>query len=270
MSASFAALEHEPLGRAGDEVGHDRVHRDAPALDHDAGLAGGDEARPHARVVELPGELQLRGHLADVAVGADREDHQRIHRLRQPRGDRQVGRRAAEIQDLPSLGPRLLGEQWIVAEKGVETAPEIAAVIERLGQPRAPLRRHPPALGRDADQDRGRAEGEPLAHGADDRDLAAKAQDVLHGLPGLLSVEHAHRAVWQVADHRVGRLGGHGREVAVGDDQEARSSHPVRCAKVGRKARPWPARFRRARPPRPDRRRPRRAGYGGPGPSPAP
>ena len=110
----------------------------------------------------------------------------------------------------------------------MEAAPEIAVVVQRLGQPGSPLRRHPPALRGDPDEDRRRPEGEPLAHRPHDRDRAAEAEHVLHGLAGLLAVQYADRAVGKVPDDRVGRLGGHRGEVAVGDDQEARGGHPVR------------------------------------------
>ena len=67
------ALDDEPLPRAGEEVGDDGVDRDAPAGDHDPGLAGGDEHRAKAaragRQVELDGD----GLLADGAVRADGE-----------------------------------------------------------------------------------------------------------------------------------------------------------------------------------------------------
>ena len=43
LAAARDALEHEPLGRAGEEVGDDGVDRDAPAGDRDPGLAGRDE-----------------------------------------------------------------------------------------------------------------------------------------------------------------------------------------------------------------------------------
>ena len=63
----------QPLDRAGHEIGDDRVDRHAVAGDKDAGLAGGAEigleaARPH-----LLFERQRGEHLADRAVGADRQ-----------------------------------------------------------------------------------------------------------------------------------------------------------------------------------------------------
>ena len=86
-----APLQHQLLRGAGDEVGHHRVHRNPPALDHDSGLTRRHEAGAHASLVELPGELELRGHLADVAVGPHGEHHERLDRLGPPRGDGEAG-----------------------------------------------------------------------------------------------------------------------------------------------------------------------------------
>ena len=111
----LARLQHQPLGRAGDEVGDHGIHRDPPALDHDAGLTGGNESGPQARRVELPGELELRRHLSDVAVGAHREDHVGIDRLGCAR-TRSADRRAAAA-DRRSAGrppwpwPRAVGRR---------------------------------------------------------------------------------------------------------------------------------------------------------------
>ena len=63
----------QPFDRARHEIGDDRVDRDAVAGDEDAGLAGGAEiglepARPH-----LLFERQRGEHLADRAIGADRQ-----------------------------------------------------------------------------------------------------------------------------------------------------------------------------------------------------
>ena len=45
----LAALEHQPLCGAGDEVRHYRVHRDAPAFNHDPRLPGSNETGPDRR-----------------------------------------------------------------------------------------------------------------------------------------------------------------------------------------------------------------------------
>ena len=54
------ALEDEPLGGAGDEVGDDGVDRDPPAGDRDPGLAGRDELARDAAPPRLAVELERR------------------------------------------------------------------------------------------------------------------------------------------------------------------------------------------------------------------
>src|SRR4029079_16267813 len=69
-TGSLSALEHQTLCRAGNEVGDHRVDRNAPAFDHDPGLAGGDEAGAEPSGIQLFRELQLRRHLSDITIGA--------------------------------------------------------------------------------------------------------------------------------------------------------------------------------------------------------
>src|SRR6266566_2344648 len=73
------ALEDQLLRGAGDEVRYDRIHRDPPALDEDPGLPRRHEARAMAALHQRIAELQLRGHLADVAIGSHREHDQRVN-----------------------------------------------------------------------------------------------------------------------------------------------------------------------------------------------
>src|SRR6266516_1891755 len=67
---ALPALDDEPLGGAGEEVGDDGVDGDAPAGDRDARLAGRDEHRTQAAIARLEVELAGRGHLPDRTVGA--------------------------------------------------------------------------------------------------------------------------------------------------------------------------------------------------------
>jgi len=71
--ALIGPLDHEPLGRAGEEVGDDRVDGDPPAGDRDSGLPGRDEDGPQTALLRLAVELERDGHLPDRAVGADGE-----------------------------------------------------------------------------------------------------------------------------------------------------------------------------------------------------
>ena len=135
------------------------------------------------------------------------------------------GGRPAEVEDPPAVRRGLGREQRIVGEKGVQAVPEIAAVIERLGQPRAPLVGQPSAQRRDADQYGIGLEREPSSHRPDDRDRAAESENVLRRSARPCCGRARHDPVRLIPDDGVGGLGGHGPEVAVGDDEEARSSH---------------------------------------------
>ena len=126
---------------------------------------------------------------------------------------------------LAPAGAAPSAEHRVVGQEGVQPAPDVAAGVERLAQPGAPLLRQPPAHRRDADQDGVGLEGEALAHRRHHRDGAAEAQHVLRRLAGLLAVEHGDGPVGQVADDGVGGLRGQRAEVAVGQDQEAWGGH---------------------------------------------
>ena len=67
------ARRAQPLDRARDEIGDDRVDRHAVAGDEDAGLAGGAEIGVEAARPHLLFERQRGEHLADRAIGADRQ-----------------------------------------------------------------------------------------------------------------------------------------------------------------------------------------------------
>ncbi len=177
------------------------------------------------RVVELPGDLQLSGHLPDVAVGADGEDDERLDLLRLARSHRQVGRRAAQIVDLHSPGPGPIGQHRIVGDESVQTAPDAAPGVDRLGQPLPPLFRQLSADRGDADQHGVGLAAQPFPHAPHHGYPAAEVEDVLHRLASMDSVHHANDAVCQIADYRVGGLGCEGAEFTVGEDEEARTVH---------------------------------------------
>ena len=84
---------HQLLGRAGDEVGDDRVDRDPPPRDRDPGLPGRHELACDAAPARLAVELERDAHLPDRAVGADGQHDPRS--VRQVRAGRDVQARAA-------------------------------------------------------------------------------------------------------------------------------------------------------------------------------
>ena len=83
----------------GEEVGDDRVDRDAPPGDRDARLARRDEDRLEPAPARLEVELDRDRLLPDRAVGADREDDRRVHPEVRPRRDVEALRRLAQVAE---------------------------------------------------------------------------------------------------------------------------------------------------------------------------
>src|SRR5687768_14734325 len=59
--------------RTGSEVGNHVIDGDPPPLNHDAGLAGGDEGGVESDLAGGSREFECGDHLADVAIGANGE-----------------------------------------------------------------------------------------------------------------------------------------------------------------------------------------------------
>src|SRR5439155_27134411 len=70
-------LEYEVLRWTGDEVCNHGIHRVAPSLDQDSGLTGRYECDSRSARAHRVTQLQLRCHLADVAVRSHGEDDRR-------------------------------------------------------------------------------------------------------------------------------------------------------------------------------------------------
>src|SRR5689334_6553509 len=216
-----AALEHQALCRAGNEVGDHRVNRNAPAFDHDSGLAGGDEAGAEPGSIQVFRELELGRHLADVTIGADGEYDVGLYLLCCTGGNWQVAGWLSEIEDLAPAGPGLGGQQGIVTEERVESAPEIAPGVQRFGQPCPPFLRQSASLGSDPHQHCVGPERQSFFDRADHRNAPSESEYLLNRHAGLAPVEHCDSALGQIPDDRIGGLGGHRTEVAVGDDEKS-------------------------------------------------
>src|SRR5205823_1936256 len=174
----FRALEHELFGGAGDEVGDHSIDRDAPALDENSCLASRDEARLMAALDERVPQLQLRGNLADIAVDANREDDESIDFRGATIDDGQIRRRPACIENADVMRARERAELRVVADEGVQAAPDFEPAFNRRTQPPHPLFGKPSAGGRYPDLDRRRARDAPLQV-ADHSNLAAKTKHIL-------------------------------------------------------------------------------------------
>ena len=110
LASAAAALDHELLGRAREEVGDDRVHGDPPARDRNPGLAGRDEDGGEASAPGLEVELERDGLLADRAVGADGEGDLRRDQEVLAGGDVQLGGRLAQVAQLDVVAGCEVGE----------------------------------------------------------------------------------------------------------------------------------------------------------------
>ena len=213
-------LEHQPFRRPGDEVGHHGVHGDPPAFDEDPGLPGGDEAGAMPPLDQRVPQLDLGGHLADVAVGPYREHHQRADFRGATVGDRQVGGRFAGIQDADVLAAGQRPQLRVIRDEGVQAAPDLQPALDGAAQPAAPFGRQATAHRRDADEHGGRAQPETLLEVPHDRERAAEPQHVLDGFARLRAVEHPDDPLGHVADAAIGGLRRHRLELPVGDDEE--------------------------------------------------
>src|SRR5256714_6751319 len=228
----FRALEHELFGGTGDEVGDHGIDRDAPALDENSRLASRDEARLMASLDERVPQLQLRGHLADIAVGANREDDESIDFRGATIGDRQIRRRPACIENADVMRARERAELRVVADEGVQAAPNFEPAFDRGTQPPLPLVGKASAGGRNPPKDPPRARDAPLEV-AEHRDLAAKTEHILDGLARLLAIGNRDDAIGEVANARVRGLGRQRPKLTIGDDEKMMlwsASHRTGCA----------------------------------------
>src|SRR6266576_2495367 len=110
----------------------------------------------------------------------------------------------------------------IVADEGVQPAPDLELLLDRGAEPTFPFVGQPAARRGDPDQYRGRALPlrETTLEVADDGNLAAESEYLLRRLPRLLAVEHRHDALGEIADAGVRRLRREGTELTIRDDQE--------------------------------------------------
>ncbi len=153
----------QPLDRAGHEIGDHRVERHAVAGDQDAGLAGGAEARLHAALVHLALHREGGVHLADRAVGADRQAALAGPALAV--GDGVLDHRHAHVEQLLAVLFRRRDQLGLVAQQVVQARGHVHAARERLLQHLDPgLRDHAAAVGH-ADHQRLGAGLGGLGHG---------------------------------------------------------------------------------------------------------
>ncbi len=133
------------------------------------------------------------------------------------------GRRRSQISR--PLASRLCREHRIVAQKGVQPAPESQPASSASASQARQSSGSCPPFGAIPISTASGSERQPLAHRSHHRNPAAESQHVLRGLARLRAVEDPDGALGQVADDGVGGLRGHRAEVAIGQNQKARRSH---------------------------------------------
>src|SRR5579871_60165 len=149
-------VRREHLGRAGDEVGNDRVDRDAVARDHDAGLAGRPEGAVEASAAQLAVDRERGVLLAARAVGADRQDA--AAGALAPGADRKPGRRYADVHEPRAGRRRRVGEPRQAREADMQSGNNVDSERRGLAKRRNPRRWYSAADG-------GRADHEALGTG---------------------------------------------------------------------------------------------------------
>ena len=144
LAASLGALDHEPLGCAGQEVGNDRVDRGSPSP-RSRSRSGRSERTPTSG--HMGGEVELDGDrlLPDRAVGSDGEDDLGRNLEVLASRDAELGRRLPEVTELDALLSGEAAQLGIVAEL-VQPALEVEPGADRVLQELAPRRREAAAL----------------------------------------------------------------------------------------------------------------------------
>jgi hypothetical protein len=140
----------EPFDGTRDEVGDDRVDRDALARNQDAGLAGGAEIGLHAARLHLLFQRQGRVHLAAGAVGANGEDAL-ARALRALAGGEGLGR-MADIEQASTMALGRLPDRGAVGEAHVQAGGHVHAGLDAGNDCGGPVLRQDPARIGDPDQ----------------------------------------------------------------------------------------------------------------------
>ncbi len=233
------ALFDKPLHGPVEEVADHAVDGDPPAVDHHPRLSRGDEGNVIAGRPAGVAQLERHRHLADRAVGANRQDDPLAGAVAAPEGGLEALRRAAVVDDPDAGDGGRRGELRVVAEERVEPGVELQAGIDRRVEDRVPLVGESAAGRRDPDQQRIGAlpagDGQRLVERPDDRDVPTGDP-----LPDVASrergIEDGDDVVPPVADHAEGGLARVRVELALGQDHEPPrhlGSHLASVARAG-------------------------------------
>ena len=228
-SRPLAALQHQPLGGPGDEVGHHVVHGDAPAGDGDAGLAGGHEgagaaraAAPPGRAPGRPSSCRWRSRVPTVATTCASTLEVAARSAR--RGPAGARRRSRISTPCVAAAAASSGSS---PRKSCSPLSTSSPALDRLaGSPPASRRaacRRPARCRSAARSARSASASVDAGH---HRHVRVEAGHVVaHACAGAGRVDHRHHLVGAVADHAGGGLGVVLGEAALGEDRD-RGSRP--------------------------------------------
>ena len=167
----LAALDDQPLRRAGQEVGDHGVDGDPPAGDRDPGLPGRDEHRLQPSPARLEVELDARPSSSRSRSPSRRSARSCAGTSRfSPVGTLRPGgglRRSRSSTPCRAASSR---ELRVVADELVQAALDVEPLRDRALQQLAPGRREAASLGRHPDDRGRRAEAERVVDGGDDRE----------------------------------------------------------------------------------------------------
>ena len=162
----------------------------APALDEDSRLSGRREAGSYATFPERRAKLKHDGHLADVRVGADGEQHRLVQLAHTPRTDGKIGRGTAHVVNRRSRPAGDRGELRIVADEAVKAVPDIEAELQRAANDVAQRVGQSAGGEGDPNEQAVGAAAKTILDGAHDGNVSAVPEDVLRRAAGAARVEH--------------------------------------------------------------------------------
>ena len=217
---ALGRIADEHFGRAGDEVGDDRVHRDPCTCDRDPGLSRRDELDALARTTQGRRDLERRGHLPDRGIRTDGEDYARPFARPAMAADRQIRRRLAKLAHGAAPAFRGGSEPGVREHALVQTVPDREAALQGASEGGPISIWDAAAGGRGPDQhDRGSA-CDRVVHARDDGYSRTDA-DAFRRVPsGACRIDHGDDLEWRVPEHADRGLRGGRRELALCEDRD--------------------------------------------------
>ena len=120
----------QPLDRAGDEIGDDSIDRDTVAGNENSGLTGGAKISLHPAPAHLLLQRQGRVHLADRAIGANRQ--KALAGPPRARADGEIPRGVTDVEQAPAQHAGAFGQHRYIHKPAMQAGGHIHPTIERF------------------------------------------------------------------------------------------------------------------------------------------